>query len=123
MPTNPTANTINDIISATETGIVAVVASMIVADVPWLATPILRTLLVDLLNWVCGYFAKAAENGATFVVIDLQVASEESGISSALAALIAAEKTGNQDAISQAIQVYANAQSALVADNGSSPAQ
>jgi hypothetical protein len=58
----------------------------------------------------------------TFVVIDLQVSAEQAGISQALQNLMLAEKGGNSSAIQAAIQAYANAQSALVHDDGSSPA-
>lgn len=121
--TNSTATEVNSIVSALGNAGVQAVEALIIADVPVLGFPGLKQLWELLLGWVAGYFIKAAENGATFAIIDLQIAGEESGMSKALAALVAAEKTGDAAQIQAAIKVYANAQSALVHDDGSAPAQ
>ncbi len=120
--TNGTATAANNAIGAAGNAIVTVVEAMIITDQPWLGTIGVKQLWQALFGWIAGYFVKAAQNGATFAIIDVQVGNEESGISAALAALVAAEKTGNASAIQAAVQVYANCQSALVHDDGSSVA-
>ena len=121
--TNTTATDINTIVKVAGGTIVSVAETMIIADVPFLGFPVVKQLWEIVFEWIASYFIKAAENGATFTVIDLQVSSEESGISNALAALVAAEKSGDPNAIKTAIQNYANAQSSLVHSDGSAPAQ
>ena len=118
--TNTTATNANTGIKITGGAIVAVVESMILADFPALGLPILKHLWEGLFTWVAGYFIKAAEHGATFMIIDHQVSGEQSALSSALKNLIAAQTQGNPDAIKKAIQDYANAHSALVHSDGSS---
>ena len=119
---NKVAGTVNKIIKAGENAAVDSVEALIVADVPALGFPVLKQLWQALFGWIAAYFVKIAETGVTFVVIDLQVGHEESKMSAALAALVAAEKTGNADEIKKAIAVYAEAQSALVHSDGSSTA-
>jgi Trk-type K+ transport system membrane component len=118
LPPNTTATEVTTVMGAIGSGIVSVAEGMIIADVPFLGTPIIKQIWEALFNWIAGYFQKAAETGATFTVIDTQVGSETSGISSALAALVAAEKTGDAAQITAAIQAYAKAQSSLVHDDG-----
>lgn len=117
-PVNGTATNVNTGIAAVGGALVSTVEAMILADQAWLGLPGIKQLWEALFGWISGYFVKAAENGATFAVIDIQTGSEEAGISKALAALIAAEQTGNAQTIQAAIQAYASAQSALVNDNG-----
>ena len=95
---------------------------MILSDVPWLGFPGLKQIWEALFGWIAGYFIKAAENGAAFVIMDLQIDNEKSRISTALAAIVVAEKSGDKNAIQTAIRNYAAAQSALVHDDGSAPA-
>lgn len=117
--TNSTATMADNIISATASTLEKVTEDMIIADVPLLATPIIKQLWEGLFNWIMGYASRAAQTGATFAVIDTQVNSEQSGMSSALAALVAAEKSGDANAIQKAIQAYQAAQSSLINSNGS----
>lgn len=120
---NGVATGIDSVIKAGGGILVSVVETAIIADVPWLGLPVIKQIWEALFSWICGYFIRAAEDGATFAVIDIQTGSEVSGVSSALAALVAAEKTGDASAIKKAIQDYANAQSSLVHSDGSAPAQ
>ncbi len=117
---NKTANAVDSAIQSAETGIIGVVETMIIADVPALGFPIIKQLWEALFNWIAGYFTKAAMDGATFLVIDHQVDKEQSALSKALAALTAAQKTGNADEIKKAIQAYADCHSSLVHSDGSS---
>lgn len=119
---NTTAQAVNTGISITGNAIVSVVQAMILVDVPALGFPVFKQLWEALFNWIAGYFIRAAQNGATFEIIDAQVASEETNLSGALTNLIAAEKTGDSDAVKKAIQAYADAHSALVHSDGSASA-
>lgn len=117
--TNTTANNVNTGISVAGNTIVNLVEGMITADVPWLGLPGIKQIWEGLFNWIAGYFIKAAQTGATFTVIDVQVGQEQTAMSKALAALLAAEKIGDPNAIKQAIKDYAAAQSSLIHDDGS----
>jgi hypothetical protein len=117
--TNPTATVINTGIKLAGGTIVSVVEALICADVPWLALPIIKPLWQAVLNWIAGYYIKAAENGATFAVIDRQVKTEETALSDALSALIDAEVSNDPIKIKKAIQDYAAAHALLIHDDGS----
>ena len=117
--TNSTATVVDGVIGSVGGTIVTVVEGMIIADVPALGFPVLKQIWEALFNWIASYFILAAKEGATFFVIDVQVDQEESSMTDALKALIAAEKTGDKDAIQKAIAAYAKAHSALVHDDGS----
>lgn len=116
---NSTATKINTGISTVANALVSGVEKLIIADVPVLGLPVINIIWEALFGWITGYFIKILETGATFLVIDLQVDSEEAGVSKELAAVIAAEKGGNPNAIQAAIEAYANAQSALIHNDGS----
>lgn len=119
--TNSTASKVSTIISTTGNVIVNVVEGMIIADQPWLGTPGIKQIWEALFNYIASYFIKAAQQGATFAIIDSQVSKEKMAISEAMAALIVAEQSGDLNAIKNAIQNYANANSALLHDDGSNP--
>lgn len=121
--TNSAATSANTAIVDVVSALIPAAEGLIIADVPALGLPIIKQIWEALFSWIAGYFEKAAENGATFGIIDLQVIKEEAGVSAGIAALIAAEKTGDPNAIQQAIKDYADANSALVHDDGSAPAQ
>lgn len=118
-PVNKTANTINTGIKITGDTLVNVVEALIISDVPFLGMPVINQLFNALINWLSGYIIRAAETGATFAVIDLQVDHEVSQMAKVTTGVIAAEKTGDADAIKAAIKAYADAHSALIHDDGS----
>lgn len=128
MTTTPTtnntdANAVNAIIGGLGGTIVSVVEDAIITDAPFLGFPLVKPIWEALFSWIASYFIKAAENGATFAVIDHQVGVEESAVSKALLNLILAEKGGDPSAIKSAIQAYADAQSALIHSDGSATPQ
>lgn len=100
---------------------VQAVEALIIADQPWLGWPFIAQLWQIPFGWLASYFTDAAKIGVTFGVIDLQVGQEETQLSKALQALITAEKSGDPIAIQKAIKDYADAQSALIHDDGSAP--
>ena len=116
---NPTAAKVDTVISISASAGETLVEGLIIADVPWLGLPGIKQIWEALFNWIMGYVVKAAQTGATFAVIDAQVSSELSNVSTAMAALIAAEKTGNANAIKIALQNYADYHSNLIHDDGS----
>jgi hypothetical protein len=121
--TNTTATTVDAIIAAGESSIVTVAENLIIADMPWMGFPIWKQIWETILGWFATYLSKAAQTGATFAIIDIQVGGEETQMSAALAALVAAEKTGDPNAIQLAVKNYQLAQSALVHDDGSATPQ
>lgn len=123
LPTNPIAAEINRVVAAGNSAGVQLVETLAIADQPWLGYPVIKQLFGYLLSWIDGYLSKAEQAGATFIVIDTQVSIEQSAMSEAVAGLLAAQKSGDENAIKAAIQVYASAQSALVRFDGSAPPQ
>ena len=121
-PTNQTATTVNNTVKSIFGVLQNTVEGIIIADQPWLNTPILKQIFEMILGYFFNAASKAAQEAGTFAVIDLQVANETSNISSALRAVIAAEKTGDAAKIQAAIQDYAKYQSALIHNDGSAPA-
>jgi hypothetical protein len=120
--TNAPATNTDNTIKTVGDDIIQIVEDAILSDVPALGFPVLKQIWEALFTWISGYFIRAAETGATFIIIDHEVSGEETSLSQALQALIAAEKTGDQNAIKTAIENYAKAQSALINDNGSATA-
>lgn len=116
---NATAGRIANILKSLGNSGVQAVEALIIADVPWLGWPGIKQAWEFVLGWVAGYFITAAQNGATFAVIDTQVGGELDALTIALRALIAAQKTGDPIAIKKAIQDYADAHSALIHSDGS----
>jgi hypothetical protein len=116
---NKTAGFIANAIKSLGNSGVKIVEALIIADLPWLGWPGIKQVWQLLLGFVASYFIVAAQNGATFEVIDTQVGGELDALSVALRALIAAQKTGDPVAIKKAIQDYADAHSALVHSDGS----
>ena len=120
---NGLANDINTIVKDGESAGIAIVESMIIADQPWLGLPGVKQIWEALFGWIMSYVTSAAETGIDFAVIDVQVDGEETNISKALAAVQAAYKSGDKNALAQALADYRSAQSALANDDGSSTAQ
>lgn len=119
MPTtNTTAEAVNKVIADANSVGVQFVETLIIADQPWLGAPIFKQILGWVLAYFDGYISKAEQTGATFIVIDAQVAGEESAMSQALAAVLAAQKSGDKDALKIAIQAYADANSRLGSYDG-----
>lgn len=100
---------------------VQVVQDLLTADFPWLGWPVIKNILGLGLGWLDGYLSKAEQSGATFFVIDTQISGEESEIKKALKALLAAKKSGDPNAIKNALAQYQKAQSALANYDGAAP--
>lgn len=133
-PTNSAANSVNTVISETVKVSEAVVTNAIVADISVLTGPMapvsaflintfVKPFISPLVSYIGGKFSKALQTAGTFTVIDIQVGIETSNVSKELAAVIAAEKSGDANAIKIAIQNYANANSALIHSDGSAAPQ
>lgn len=128
---NTTATLLNDAIKEVESllapAIKTATIAAIDAAVPELALPIVD----DIVNAAVGaaesvienYLTKIVETGTTFLVVDVQTGEENETIVEARKAFILALASGNAEAIAQAKENYANAQSSLVRDDGSATPQ
>lgn len=116
---NRGAETASKIISGLNSAGAKIVYALVIADFPWLGFPIIRTLFRYSLGFLAYYLSKAETVGATFIIIDNQIVTEQTFMTAAIARLLVAQKSGDADAIKKAIQDYANAQSALIRDDGS----
>jgi hypothetical protein len=120
-PVNQTAGIVNKVIVGAETGLVDLAESMAIAADPWLGLPGIKQIWEALFQYFANLFTRASQTGATFLIIDSQVSSEQRTLSTALIALQAAELSGDATRIQKAIQNYANANSAEIRDDGSAP--
>lgn len=124
---NPTATAINqgisDVVQAIEKVAIASEIAALEAASPIFALPVIKEVMDEGLTlgteWIGGKLSVGLQQVGTFIVIDTQVATEKKGISAALAALMIAEKSGDQKAIQAALAAYGKAQSALINDDGS----
>lgn len=116
---NKLATVVNDAIKvAMDGGEVAAEAAM-VADLPWLGLPVIRTILSWFLGIVEGYFYSNAAKTATKIVIDLQVSSEVSKTNSYFQKAQDAVKSGDKNAIDVASKNLDAAFAALIHYDGS----
>ena len=128
--TNATATTVNtdvnDVVKAAEQIAITAEETALDTAAPFFAVPVIKEITDEVLTlgteYLGGKISVAVQQVGTFVVIDTQVSSEKSGISAALATLMLAEKSGNAQAIQEAIAAYAKAQSALINSDGSATA-
>lgn len=118
-PINQTATEIDKIIQTMENVLVPIAQKAIETAVPTLDIIVIKQITEAIEQGLANYITKYAQLGATFIVIDLQKDSEVSAASGPLAAVIAAEKSGDPNALAQAIAAFQKAQSALVKDDGS----
>ena len=117
--TNSTVNEVNTVIKGIENICVPLIENLIIAQVPALGLPIVKQITEGIEQILANYLTKWAEEQADFIIIDGQTASEQSNLSAALKALIAAEQSKDQNAITQALSAYQAAQASLVSSDGS----
>lgn len=117
--TNQAATLANKVIAGAESGIVGVAENLAIAAQSWLGYPGIKQIWEAFFGFVADKFTRAFQTGATFIIVDHQVDGELSGVSKELAAVVAAEKTGDVAAITAAIKAYADAYSILMHDDGS----
>jgi hypothetical protein len=118
---NSTATEAQNII-ATVNGIIESAAqAAIIAYIPALGLPVVKQITEAIENAVANEITKLEQTGVLFLVVDIQVASEEGDLSDQIAAVKAAEGTGNALLIQTAIAHFAASQSSLVHDDGSAP--
>jgi hypothetical protein len=121
--TNPVASEANQIIKILEGILVPIAQNAIIAAVPALGLPVVKQITEAIETALANQLTKMAEQGVTFAIIDAQTDSEQDNLSADQAALIEAEKSGNQQEIQQDMEKYAQDNSALINDDGSSPPQ
>ena len=119
--TNTTEIAADTIITNANSAIVKVLQVMITADIPFLGWPVVSTVFGYVLGWFDGYLIKAEQTGLTFTINAADTASENTAMSTAIAALAAAQKSGDPNAIQAATKQFLAAQSALANDDGSAP--
>lgn len=114
---------INESVQLAEKAIDASAEAALDAAAPIFAAPVIHqvsdVIIEEIVKLIGDQVSVGLQTIGTFIVIDTQISSEQTGISEALANLVKAEKSGDPIAIQAAIQAYANAQSALVHDDGS----
>lgn len=120
---NSTATKADALLKTLESVLVPIAQAAIQEAVPVLALPVIKQITDAIEQALANKITALIEMGVTFEIIDLQTGKEQSNVSDALSALIAAEKTNNQAAIAIALQAYANANSAMVHSDGSASAQ
>lgn len=120
---NQVAGVINDILKNVIEGAgVPVIEATMIADMPWLALPVVRQIFEYLLSKVAGYFYIEAAHAATKIVIDVQVNMEESAVINTFQTLQMAIASGDQDAIKKASDDLDGVYASLGHSDGSAPA-
>lgn len=114
---------VNSLIKGIEGIIVPIAENAIIAACPELGAPVIKQITEKIEQALADEATKIAEVYADFAVVDVQVDSEERNLSKELQAVIAAERSGDQNAIQTAIQAYQSAASALDHDDGSTQPQ
>lgn len=129
-PVNQTASAVNTVVNDVVQGSVQLaehsLETLIETQVPIFALPVIKQVEEFTIDEIVGFVGNKISIGlqqvGTYIVIDTQVNSEKKGVSKALADLMMAEKSGDPQRITDAIKAYADAQSALIHDDGSAPA-
>lgn len=116
--TNTAATTIVDGLTDVENAGVSAVEAEIIVAAPIMDTPIWKQIWEYVVGIFAGKLLTQLNTGATDVVIDTQISEEEQNLSKAEAALIAAESTGDANAIATARAAWVKAQSALTNSSG-----
>lgn len=104
--TNSTAQTVGDIASGTVNVVETTVEKLAEADVPILAAPVVKTLFEMVVGWLFGYIARAFSLFGIQMTIIIQTGAEVSSDNKALAALVAAQKSGDPVAIQKALAAF-----------------
>jgi len=120
---NPVSNLaaqtgVNITTGAINTGI-AIGENLLFADYPPLAMPGLKQLIQFIISFFAEYVIKGVAEVVTFTVIDFQISKEESNFNDALAALKAAQASGDSNALSKAQADFLAASAAMVNYDGS----
>lgn len=123
LPTNPAADQANKIIKAIENVLVPIAENAIIAAVPTLGLPVVKQITEAIETALADKLTQLAETGVTFTIIDIQTGRENSAMSDAVKKLLAAQRSGDPNAIAQAQADFEKAQDALVHDDGSSKPQ
>lgn len=112
--TDPAAALVDGIVSALFTGGEEAAQVYITAELPIFASPILSTLLSYFLGLIGNSIEKNVVNLANQIVFNVQADNENSAVLKAANALQAAQKAGDQNAITQGKQNLINAIGSLV---------
>jgi hypothetical protein len=115
---NPIVGAADNIVEALENILVPIAENVIISYLPELGLPVVKQITEAIEQGIADKLTALAEQGVTFAVVDTQVTVEKFTISYALMKLIEAEKSGDPNAIKQAMDDYANAQSQLLSASG-----
>lgn len=118
LPINTTAAQLDKFLKGMEGVASPAIQALVISLVPELGLPIVKQIVDGVEAITENYITKQVELGATFIVIDVQTTEEISSLSQAQKEILLAEISGNPAAIAEAEQDYANAESALVKDDG-----
>lgn len=116
------ATLLNGVVNAAVTGGDDAVEAYLTAQFPILANPILQDLMDALISWLGSFLSADLQNLVTALVIDVQTNGEKSAVYQAAQQVLAAQKAGDNDAISSSTQSLINAWGDLIHSDGSAPA-
>lgn len=121
----PTTNTVEQIgavvVSDIQTMADAAIDTAAESAQPWLLTPVIKQFFEWIVSKLTTPLTTMFGTLVSWGVIDTQIFLEKTGVSAALAALIAAEKKGDKDEIAKALKDFQAANSALDNNDGSAP--
>lgn len=118
--TNHTATIANDVLHAIIFDVAVKAAEgEIIAAAPVMGFPVVKQIQEAVVNFVADKIYEKLALGATFAIIDAQTSQEAAAANDSAIKLKTAIQGGNQDAIDQAKQVFANSFGKLVHYDGS----
>lgn len=117
---NQPAQTADQIIHAAIFGFAMVAAENdLIAQLPFLGFPVVKTIFFGAMNWFGNYIYLALAKVATFNLIDLQTGAERQAYAKAEGALRKAELSGDKNALTQATIDFKKALASVVHYDGS----
>jgi hypothetical protein len=122
IPTNQTATVVNKVIDGIFNTAVTLGENALYAEAPWLKLPIINQIFTFIVKSLVGKIYAYFALGVTFAIIDVQASSEVSDYQKALAALKAAQASGDLNALNDALSKFNAAASAVTHwDGGANP--
>ncbi len=118
-PVNKAATVADTVIKTVNQVVTGAVETALQTYVPALGLPVVKQVIDYVLEDMDDKLSKFEQTGVTFLIIDGQVASERGSVADQLAAIRAAEASGNALLLQAAVAHFAAANSSLVHDDGS----
>lgn len=121
---DPVANFLNTLINGLTTKVAApALEAALESQAPFLAAPVVKQLFEAAIGYLAGKISVVEQDGIIQLVFNIEQSDALYNLSQSLIALQNAQKSGDQNAISQATQDAANKWASIIHFSGVSPVQ